>query len=72
MSDLQGLSVLHLVTAENAGKEEVDEEKLEGGDEGDEEEEEEDEEEEAGKDEGVDPRLSLQFSESLPLNIFPV
>lgn len=48
------------------------EEKVDGGEEGEEEEEEEHEEDEVGKDEGVDPRLSLQFSESLPLQIFPV
>lgn len=64
---LHGLSVLLLFDA-NAGKDEVDEEKVDGGEEGEEEEE---EEEETGKDEDVDPRLSLQFSESLPLYIFP-
>lgn len=73
MKNLQGLSFLFLFTDDaNAGKEEVDEEKVEGGEDGEEEEEEDEEEEEAGKDEGVDPRLSLQFSESLPLHIFPV
>ncbi len=53
----------------NAGKEEVDEEEADGGEEGEEEEE---DEEEAGRDDDVDPRLSLQFSESLPLYTFPV
>lgn len=46
----------------NAGKQDVDEEKADGGEEGEEE-----EEEEAG----TDPRLSLQFSESLPLYTLP-
>lgn len=67
--DLQGLSILLLFDA-NAGKEEVDEEKVDGGEEGEEDEDE--EAEETGRDEDVDPRLSLQFSESLPLYIFPV
>lgn len=72
MKNLQGLSCRLLFTDVNAGKEEVDEDKVDGGEEGEEEEEEEHEEDEAGNDEGVDPRLSLQFSESLPLHIFPV
>lgn len=48
----------------------MDEEKVDGGEEGEEGEEE--EEEETGTDEDVDPRLSLQFSELLPLYTFPV
>ncbi len=66
------MSFLLLFTEDaNAGKEEADEEKVDGGEEGeDEDEEEEEEEEETGRDE--DPRLSLQFSESLPFNTFPV
>lgn len=50
----------------------MDEEKVEGGEEGEDDEEEDEEEEETGRDEDVDPRLSLQFSESLPLHIFPI
>lgn len=55
----------------NAGKEDMEEEKADGGEE-EEEEEEEEEQEETGTDEDVDPRLSLQFSESLPLCTLPV
>lgn len=47
----------------------MDEEKVDGGEGGEEEGE---EEEATGTDVGVDPRLSLQFSESLPLYTFPV
>ncbi len=61
--------LLLFVDNANAGKEEVDEEEADGGEEGEEEEE---DEEEAGRDDDVDPRLSLQFSESLPLYTFPV
>lgn len=56
----------------------MDEEKFEGGEEGEEEEEEEEDEAEEekeewmGRDAGVDPRRSLQLSESLPLHILPV
>ena len=68
--DLQGVSFLLLFTEDaNAGKEEVEEAKVGGGEVG-EDGEEEGEEEETGRD--VDPRRSLQFSESLPLNTFPV
>ena len=52
----------------NAGKEEVEEEKAGGGEEGEDGEVEEGEEVDAGRD--VEPRLSLQFSESLPLHTF--
>ena len=70
MKDLQGLSSLLLFAEDaNAGKEEDEEENVHWGEEGEEEEEEE-EEEETGRDD--DPRLSLQFSELLPLNTFPV
>lgn len=63
--DLHGLSSLLLLNEEeNAGKEDVDEENVDGGEDGEELEEEE-EEEERGTDEGVG--LSLQLSESLPL-----
>lgn len=71
----KGLSVLLRFTEDaNAGKEEVDEEKADGGEEGEDEDEDEDEgeEEDPGRDEDADPRLSLQFSESLPLLTFPV
>lgn len=57
-------SLFLLNEEENAGKEEVDEENVDGGEDGEELEEEE-EEEERGTDEGVG--LSLQLSESLPL-----
>lgn len=60
--NLQALSSLFLFTsAANAGKAALD-----GGEEG-EEEVEEDEEEETGRDEDIEPRLSLQLSQSLPL-----
>ena len=45
---------------------------MEAGEEGEEEGEEEEEEEETGRNDDADARLSLQFSELLPLNIFPV
>lgn len=68
--DLQGLSSLLLFTdEENAGKEEVDKEKVDGVDDGEGLDEEE-EEEERGTDEDADPCRSLQFSESLPLGTF--
>lgn len=61
--------LLRFIEEANAGKED-DEEKVVRGEDG--EDEDEDEEEEMGWDEDVDPRLSLQFSESLPLATFPV
>lgn len=71
MSDLQGLSLLLLFIEDaNAGKEEVDDAKVDGGEEGEEVDEE--AEEETGRDEDVDPRLSLQFSQLLPLHTFPI
>lgn len=54
-------SLLLFTRVANAGKAE-----LGGGEEG-EEEAEEDEEEETGRDEDIEPRLSLQLSQSLPL-----
>lgn len=60
--NLRALSSLLLFTkGANAGKAELD-----GGEEGEEEAEEE-EEEEIGRDEDIEPRLSLQLSQSLPL-----
>lgn len=67
--NLQDLSFLLLLSeAVNVGKEAVDREKV--GEEGEDGEEEEGEEEDAGWD--VDPGLSLQFSELLPLHTFLV
>lgn len=53
-----------LIEDANEGKEEVEDERVAGGEMG------EDGEEETIRD--VDPRLSLQFSELLPLHAFPV
>lgn len=67
------MSSLTLFTKDaNTGKEDAEGE-VDGGEEGEEEEEEEEEDkEETGRDEDVEPRLSLQLSESLPLYAFPV
>lgn len=54
----------------NAGKEDEEEVKVDGGEEGEEDKEE--EEEDTGRDEDVDTCLSLQFSQLLRLNTFPI
>lgn len=63
--------LLLLIEDTNAGKEEADEAKVDGGEEGEEEEEEE-EAEETRRDEDRDSCLSLQLSQLLPLHTFPI
>lgn len=58
---------MRFIEEANRGKEDGGENVV-GGEDG----EDEDEEEETGWDEDADPRLSLQFSESLPFATFPV